>query len=302
MTAIEDCAAQVIDNFNSGKCPNRFFEHDPSDGDCDCCADELFDSSSYYDVYEVVGGGQGGYQPYDDGSGVNNACTNDVELTSMTNIDDCAAQVASEFASGKCPNRFFEHDPTDGDCDCCADEAFNNPTSDYGLYELTGTPVQKPTTSGYSLYDTGSSANACANDVELTSMTNIDDCAAQVASEFASGKCPNKFFEHDPTDGDCDCCADEQFDNPTSNYSLYQLETGSSFSEFKMGFYCSSQSGHGLTNYSSIEECAAAAADKFADGTCTNSQGLIEYDHNDGDCNCCVDGTSFTSSSYYDIY
>jgi hypothetical protein len=135
-------------------------------------------------------------------------------------------------------------------------------------------------------------------------MTNIDDCAAQVASEFASGKCPNRFFEHDPTDGDCDCCADEQFDNPTSNYSLYEVVSGGGdpFTEFKMGFYCSSQSGHGLTNYSSIEECAAAAADKFADGTCTNSQGLIEYDPGDGDCNCCVDGTSFTSSSYYDIY
>jgi hypothetical protein len=77
------------------------------------------------------------YQPYDDGSGVNNACANDVELTNMMNIDDCAAQVAQNFASGKCPNRFFEHDPTDGDCDCCADEQFDNPTSDYVLYQLT---------------------------------------------------------------------------------------------------------------------------------------------------------------------
>jgi hypothetical protein len=144
----------------------------------------------------------------------------------MANIDDCAAQVASEFASGKCPNRFFEHDPTDGDCDCCADETFDNPTSNYGLYELTSGPSKS--TSGYEVYNTGSSANACANDVELTNMMNIDDCAAQVAQNFVLGKCPNRFFEHDPTDGDCDCCADEQFDNPTSDYVLYQLTSGNS--------------------------------------------------------------------------
>jgi hypothetical protein len=69
-----------------------------------------------------------------------------------------------------------------------------------------------------------------------------------------------------------------------------------------MGHYCYSQSGHGIGNHPTIEDCAAEAQAKFNAGTCTNPQGLFEYDPGDGDCNCCEEGTDFVASSYYDTY
>jgi hypothetical protein len=57
MSTLEECAQQVRDNVNSGTCPNNYFEYDPNDGDCDCCADEDFNNGSTYTLYELSGTG-----------------------------------------------------------------------------------------------------------------------------------------------------------------------------------------------------------------------------------------------------